>query len=96
MGNVGQVVEIDETFIGGHIPNDQGAKGKVKVLGLAERGGRIRFQIVPNIRIEGIGPALEKSLSPNARQIVTDSVSLLGSCGLHGAQTELKRATGRH
>jgi hypothetical protein len=30
------------------------------------------------------------------RQIVTDSVSLLGSCGLHGAQAELKRATGRH
>jgi hypothetical protein len=30
------------------------------------------------------------------RQIVTDSVSYLGSCGLHGAQTELKRATGRH
>lgn len=29
------------------------------------------------------------------RQIVTDSVSLLGSCGLHGAQTELKRVTGR-
>lgn len=30
------------------------------------------------------------------RQIVTDSVSLLGSCGLKSAQTELKRATGRH
>jgi hypothetical protein len=30
------------------------------------------------------------------RQIVTDSVSLLGSCGLHSAQAELKRATGRH
>ncbi len=29
------------------------------------------------------------------RQIVTDSVSLLGSCGLKNAQTELKRATGR-
>jgi hypothetical protein len=29
------------------------------------------------------------------RQIVTDSVSLLGSCGLRGAQTELKRLTGR-
>lgn len=30
------------------------------------------------------------------REIVTDSVSLLGSCGLHGAQAELKRATGHH
>jgi hypothetical protein len=30
------------------------------------------------------------------RQIVTDSVSLLGSCGLHAAQTTLKRAIGRH
>lgn len=29
------------------------------------------------------------------RQIVTDSVSLLGSCGLRGAQAQLKRATGR-
>jgi hypothetical protein len=29
------------------------------------------------------------------RQIVTDSVSLLGSCGLRGAQTQLKQATGR-
>jgi hypothetical protein len=29
------------------------------------------------------------------RQIVTDSVSLLGSCGLRGAQTQLKRATRR-
>ena len=30
------------------------------------------------------------------RQIVTDSVSLLGSCGLHRAQAQLKRATGHH
>jgi hypothetical protein len=29
------------------------------------------------------------------RQIVTDSVSLLGSCGLRSAQAGLKRATGR-
>jgi hypothetical protein len=30
------------------------------------------------------------------RQIVTDSVSLLGSCGLHRAQAQLKLATGHH
>jgi len=54
-------VEVDETFIGGkarnmHIATRQrritgtGGKGKVAVMGILERGGKVRTAVVPNTR----------------------------------------------
>ncbi len=61
LGGNGQEVEVDETFIGGLSRNmhksrrleaihGTGAKGKVAVMGLLQRGGEIRTTVVPHVR----------------------------------------------
>lgn len=58
-GKGGNGVEVDETFIGGKARNmhvskrdrritGTGTKDKVAVLGILERGGKVRTQVVPN------------------------------------------------
>jgi transposase-like protein len=58
-GKGGSGVEVDETFIGGKARNmhvskrerritGTGTKDKVAVLGILERGGKVRAQVVPN------------------------------------------------
>jgi transposase-like protein len=60
-GKLGGEVEADETFIGGkarnmHLAKRQrkilgtGGAGKVAVMGILERGGKVRTKVVPNIR----------------------------------------------
>jgi transposase-like protein len=76
LGGQGQTIEIDETFIGGrkrrkgHMAAKQ---NKITVLGIAERGGRVHLQIVPNAKMGSLKPVLDSKLSPNAAQVITDS-----------------------
>jgi transposase-like protein len=65
---LGGDVEIDETSIGGkpRIPLTRSEaaafrEGKPTVLGMVERGGRIRFRVIPSRR----GPALSKEVRAN-------------------------------
>src|SRR5690348_15568624 len=57
------VVEVDETYVGGRAknmhakqrrerfgPRRGGTWGKTAVIGMVERGGRVRAEVVPNIR----------------------------------------------
>jgi transposase-like protein len=61
IGGSGKEVEVDETFIGGaarfmHADKrklkivDRGVKGKAAIMGMLERGGQIRANVVPNRR----------------------------------------------
>src|ERR1700730_9432492 len=45
-------VELDEAYIGGHRPGKRGrgAEGKTIVMGMAERGGKIAAQVIPDIK----------------------------------------------
>lgn len=74
LGNEGQIVEIDETFIGGKTADGyrDGKKSKIKVFGVAERGGRVHLQKVKNVRKETLQPLVESRVSPNSAKIVTD------------------------
>lgn len=47
-------VELDEAYIGGHRSGKRGrgAEGKTIAMGMAERGGKIAAQAIPNIRME--------------------------------------------
>jgi transposase-like protein len=78
LGGEGQVIEIDETFIGGRTKG-LGVKGgrdrKVKVLGLVERGGRVHLQTVKNGTKAALKPVLDAKLDPATKQIVTDGGS---------------------
>lgn len=48
LGGPFRVVEIDETFIGGHDVGGQGGRGKTIVLGIKQRGGDIVTRVVPD------------------------------------------------
>src|SRR5205085_11665308 len=79
LGTNGGEVEVDETFIGGKARNmhvskrlrritGTGGKDKTAVVGIMERGGKIRTTIVPNRR--------KSSLQAEVRKHVADSAAL--------------------
>jgi transposase-like protein len=75
LGGQGQVVEIDETFIGGKVRRKGSAAAqdaKVRVLGMVERGGRVHLQKVADGKLQTLRPAIDSKLSPNALRVVTD------------------------
>jgi transposase-like protein len=79
LGGRGQIVEIDDTMIGGRTAGTgvkAGLANKVKVLGIVERGGRVHLQTVPNTKKVTLKPILEANLSPNAREVVTDGAAV--------------------
>ena len=43
------------------------------MLGIAERGGRVHLQTIPNTQAAVIRPILEQKLSPDTKTIITDS-----------------------
>jgi transposase-like protein len=75
LGGQGQVLEIDETYLGGK-KRRKGVKAakdaKIAILGIAERGGRVYLQRISNAKAESIKPILKEKVSPNTKQIVTD------------------------
>ena len=75
LGSEGQIVEIDETYLGGKTRGKgtkAGKDAKIKVLGMVERNGRIRLQAIPNAKTETLRPAIQANISPNAR-VATDA-----------------------
>ncbi|HKV79659.1 MAG TPA: IS1595 family transposase [Candidatus Sulfotelmatobacter sp.] len=82
LGSKGQVVEIDEMRIGGRKLRrgvKAGLENKITVLGMAEHHGRIHFQVVPNAKVPSLKPVIDKMLSHNVGQVVTDSKSSYSS-----------------
>ena len=76
LGGQGQIVEIDETYLGGKKLRKgvkAGKDAKIAVLGIAERNGRVHLQRINNAKAESLRPVLEAKLSPNVGQIITDS-----------------------
>jgi transposase-like protein len=75
LGGPGKVVEVDETFVGGKMKRKglmAAHDAKIKVLGIAERGGRVHLQTIENTKAEAIRPALEAKLHPDTDKVVTD------------------------
>lgn len=94
LGAEGQEIEVDESFIGGRVANSgstQAKRRKVKVLGIAERGGRVHLRKIKNLKLETIGPILEATISPNAAAIHTD-----GSTRYRNSVTQGKHVRGNH
>ncbi|MDQ2840405.1 MAG: IS1595 family transposase [Acidobacteriota bacterium] len=78
LGGETTAVEIDETFVGGRKRRtgvQAGRDAKTIVIGMAERGGRIHLQTIPNRKASSIAPLLAANVSPETREIVTDSMS---------------------
>lgn len=75
-------VEIDETFVGGKAKNMhrsrrlkarawQGGSGKAVVLGILERGGKVRAKVVKDRTKISVGPVLKENVEKGSH-IITD------------------------
>jgi len=75
LGSEGQVIEMDESFIGGttqHKGSKEAKRRKVKIIGIAERGGRVHLRKIKNLKQDTIVPIMNATISPNASEIHTD------------------------
>jgi transposase-like protein len=82
LGSQGQVVEIDETWLGGRATAAHRRKTtkekrdrKIKMLGMIERGGRVHLQRVENAKTETLRPIIAANLSPETSKVVTDDAA---------------------
>lgn len=76
---LGGVVEIDETYIGGKTKREERGSRRLQkpkdcVIGMVERGGRVRFRHVGkgNAKAETVREVFENHIDPQVRAIVTD------------------------
>jgi transposase-like protein len=79
LGGESITVEIDETFVGGRTRGtgvQAGRDNKTIVLGIAERNGKLHLQKIPNRKAASIRPIIDATLSPDTKQVVTDSLSV--------------------
>jgi len=75
LGGQGQIVEIDETYVGGRLAGtgvQAGRDNKTAVIGIVERGGRVHMQTMKNTKKESLKPVIEAKVSPDTDKIVTD------------------------
>lgn len=94
LGGQGQIVEIDESFIGGRMAGKGSTKAKsakIKVFGIAERGGKIHLQTVSSLKNNAIQPIIKERISPNASEIRTD-----GATRYKGLIPKEKHTRGNH
>ena len=78
-------IEIDETFVGGKVKNMHknrkvkglsyaAGNGKTIVMGMLERGGKVRAGVIPTRKLEHMGPAVENNVE-ELSHIITDEHS---------------------
>ncbi len=81
MGGSGKIVEADETYVGGKERNKHRSKrnrnnigsiGKQVVLGLVERGGRVRSHHLPVVTAATLRPIIDKQLDAAKTILMTD------------------------
>jgi transposase-like protein len=57
-------VEIDDTYIGGKRPGKRGrgAEGKTPVLGMVEREGEVKANVVQNLKMHTVKPLISENI----------------------------------
>jgi len=71
----GQLVEMDETYVGGRRrgKRGRGAAGKTIVAGIVERKGRVVAQVVPNVQASTLIPLAQTRIMPSST-VYTDEL----------------------
>ncbi len=84
LGGIGEVVEVDETFVGGKtIGKGAAYRGnKTVVFGMMERGGDVMTKIVPNRTRKSLWPEIIENIEKGT-EIHTDELSTYGSISIH-------------
>jgi transposase-like protein len=69
------IVEIDDAYIGGKTTgqgHQAGRDNKTLIVGMTERGGRLRMVVVPAVNKEEIAKAVLHHVSPSVEMIISD------------------------
>ena len=68
-------IEVDETYIGGKRPGKRGrgAEGKTIVMGMVERGGKVKAKVVPDVKARTLVPEIQSSV-PVGTAVLTDDL----------------------
>jgi len=71
------IVEVDETYVGGHRPGKpgRGAAGKTIIVGMIERDGDVVTKVVPNVRKGTVEPIIEANVEKGST-VHTDELAL--------------------
>ncbi|MBL28929.1 MAG: IS1595 family transposase [Rhodospirillaceae bacterium] len=83
-------IELDEAYVGGHRPGKRGrgAAGKTIVMGMVERGGGIKAQVIPNIKKDTLRNVVLENVEPGSTVSTDELMSyglLTGDGYEHGA-----------
>jgi transposase len=92
LGGPFQVVEIDETFLGGETDNAAKFKNKDVVFGMLQRGGNIITRAVPDRKSGTVMPLIAQNVKPFTR---IHSDEWIGYSGV-GAMKDIRHDTVRH
>ncbi len=73
-------VEVDETFVGGKVSNMHKGRrkmigshyGRTIVMGLLQRGGKVRAQVVPDVSAKELLPVINRNVAEGS-EVITDS-----------------------
>ena len=89
-------VELDEAYVGDRRPGKRGrgAAGKTIVMGMAERGGRMKAEIVPNIQKATLRDVTLQNVEPGSTVSTDELMSyglLTGDGFKHGAVNHSKK-----
>lgn len=69
------VVEVDESYVGGVHARKHGFSKKKPVLGMLERGGRIRMKVIPHRGTEVILPEVSRNIAKGSH-LMTDEAQV--------------------
>lgn len=73
VGGAGQIVEVDETFLGGQRKGGQGGKGKTIVMGIKARGGGIVTRVMADRKTLSLLPHIVEHILPHS-EVHTDEL----------------------
>jgi len=90
-------VEMDEAYVGGRRSGGKrgrGAEGKTVVMGMKERGGDLRTEVIPNVKMDTLRNVVLRNVEPGSAVSTDELMSyglLTGDGYQHGRVTHSKK-----
>lgn len=91
---LGGILEMDETYIGGksHGKRGRGASGKIPVVGILQRNGRVVFSVINKVTSENLEEMLKDAASDEVELIITDEFTAYKTIGKLYKHTQINHS----